>query len=129
MPARLLLAVTVAIVLLTGCGTGTTYNETAHRAAVEATAGRAVHDWPAYLEVARRACDMDDDTFGFYLATAMDQGMADQVMVDVRYLCPDRMEDVAALQRDLDRVEQACANPVTREDRLLAEAMRESGGC
>lgn len=93
--ARSAMAAALAGLAVVGCGSS--YDETAHRTAVERAAGHPVRDWPAYLEAARGACDMDGGTFALFAAMTADQGRLAMVRVDMAHLCPDRTAELDRL--------------------------------
>lgn len=123
--ARVLIALTAAGALLTGCGSS--YDEAAHRSAVEAELGHSVADWPRYLEAARGTCGTDDDVLHYVVAMARDDGTYPVFEANLRHLCRERLDEIAEQDRERDEMRARCANPVTEEDRLLRDAYDELG--
>jgi hypothetical protein len=78
------------------------YNEGAHRLAVEKALGQQVSDWPAYLDAARSACRRNDDTLSLFLALVQgaDERRYQATITNIRHLCPRRMAVVVAYEQN-----------------------------
>lgn len=88
------IAVTVLVVWIVG--SGHTYDEDAHRAAVEDSLGHQVEDWDAYRDVIQEVCAEDETGFGLFIAiTADEDGLEglDRLKIDIQHVCPDREEE------------------------------------
>ena len=132
-PLILLGAVAAAIAVLgvlalTGViGGGHDVDEAAWRDSVEQQIGHPVEDWPTYRDVWLRECDEDTDAFQVFVATGLDAGTdADMIRSNVRYACPNRLqdvEDVLANGREMDAVCAKSPAERTDDEAMLAEAM------
>lgn len=83
-------------------------------------------DWPAYLDAVRDICDQDDETFGYSAALQADKGELDTFKINVRHVCPDRVDDIDKASEAISEVERACENPDESES---ARRMAEAVGC
>ncbi|WP_214322092.1 hypothetical protein [Nonomuraea sediminis] len=118
MPLRHAVVLAAAALTLAACGSS--YDETAHRRAVESALGHPVADWNAYLNSARDICAESERVFGLTAAQFKDHGQLQYLRIDVRYLCADRSKEID----DMDAMtsKDLCAPPKTEEDRLKFEA-------
>ncbi|MFE3452378.1 hypothetical protein ACFXJ8_25990 [Nonomuraea sp. NPDC059194] len=111
--------VAAAALALSACGQQ--YDEAAHRAALEASAGHPVKDWAAYRQTAQEVCEQSEEAFGYSGALAKDGGTFEQFQINVRHLCADRQDEVEELIAITSK--DYCAPPQTESDKRMFEAM------
>lgn len=91
------LAVTGGVVALANAG-GSSYDETAHRTAVEAELGHEVSDWDTIAGIAKDDCAKNDADLQLAAATAKDGVLTegswdafDVRVIGLSFRCPDRV--------------------------------------
>ncbi|CAL9335511.1 hypothetical protein SUDANB121_00171 [Nocardiopsis dassonvillei] len=92
-------ATAAAVLLLTGCGSGS--DESAHRAAAAAALGReSLTDstWTEILDSARQTCEEEEGVFALTttMSVSADGGLALR-RVNVEHVCPERLEELDRL--------------------------------
>jgi hypothetical protein len=93
--SRLVGLAAVIVFGLTACGSSV--DEEAWRADVEAELGAPVADWAMYRDVWTDVCDDDEDAFALFVAVGLDQGESlDQMRTNIKHACPDRLVEVEA---------------------------------
>ena len=129
MARRLIVVAAAAVLALAGCS-----SHVVDRAAWQrdlASVGVTVSDWDKLEKVTRDLCDDDADELRMFLAVRKDAGDSFKpIEVDLRHVCPDRLEKfeaaVAELGQSSGEVDEACRTPVserTERQQLLAEAL------
>lgn len=92
--------VAVAVVLVLGSRGDTerhVVDERAWRAAREAQ-GTTFVDWSAYRAVWADECRDEHGSFGVFVGSLLDDAVpAEQIRTDVRYACPDRLNELEQL--------------------------------
>lgn len=80
------------------------------------------HDWQAYKETWQEVCDSSADELGFFVASSIDADTTrSELRTNVRYACPDRMDELRHTLRFIDSTSHLCETPLSD----LSEKRRE----
>jgi hypothetical protein len=104
-------AVAVAVAGIAVVHLGNRVDELAYRNAAEAHLGHQIPDWPTVLDIAHDTCHLSKDQFALQAAMFMDRGSFEDMAIGVRFVCPDRSDEILAAEIELPGGALA---PVTR---------------
>lgn len=94
---RLRVLVAAALLSAVGCGASPDYKQ--WQADLESTAGHEVEDFDRVRELFEGGiCECDDNTFGYIVALNVDDGTLEEMRVNVRHACPDRLADITDVE-------------------------------